>query len=395
MRAVFRKILRRFERLLLPVLLFFAVSAAARAEHVLVFPQFPAGGDFVVSVTLVNANFNAPVTGTLLVFAQDGSPRSVAIDGQPTGSQFSVTIPAGGTVVLNTTPGGPITIGMAKFTSDFPAGGVVRFQFSGGQVGVLNSPAESFATLVINTAGGNNTGLAITNTGTASVNIRLLLVDANGQTIESIDPPELNPLNINGQIAKFATEFAFTQVANRSSGSIQIQVKGTGTFNALALLLRNGLLASTAIVPGAAGKFSPEQFHGSYTGKWTNTTFGSTGDATVNIGVIQSTQTVLFRLTLGGNVFGAPNAPPTMLFGTYTSSGFTASGDSPLFGPVTMSITADGTWTFTANNVPGGTIATFKLTGTAYPDRMTGNYAVTFKAGGGANGTLTLNHTGQ
>ena len=99
-------------------------GTTAMAESVLIFSQFPAGGDVGASVTLTNTNFDTALTGTLSVFNQGGTPRSIAIDGQPTGSTFRVTIPAGGSVTLNTTPGGNVTIGAARFVSDFPAGGV-------------------------------------------------------------------------------------------------------------------------------------------------------------------------------------------------------------------------------------------------------------------------------
>ena len=61
----------------------------------------------------------------------------------------------------------------------------------------------------------------------------------------------------------------------------------------------------------------------------------------------------------------------------------------------TMTIAADGNWTFTANNVPGTTIATMSIAGVARPDKITGNYTVTFRAGGTAAGTVSLSNLGQ
>ena len=395
MRLKLRDLLHKGILALVAITLLLAAGSRVQAANVLVFPQLPAGGDFVVNITLLNTNFDAPVAGVLAVFNQNGTPRSIAIDGRSDASSFQVTIPPGGTVVLNTTPGGPVSVGMAKFTSDFPAGGVVRFQLGDAQVGVLSSPSEAFATVPINTSGGNDTGLAITNSGPSPINLRLVHSDENGQAIETIDPPELNPLAPNAQASKFLREYGFTRIANRSTGSVQIQTKGAGPFNALALLLRGALLSTTAVVPGVTGKIDPEQFHGSFTGSWKNTTFNTSGDAALVIGVVQSTRSILFRLTLGGSVFGSPNAAPTTLFGTYDNNTYTATGDSALFGPVTMTITAEGVWTLTANSVPGPTIATFRITGSAHPDKFTGNYALTFKVGGGATGTITLSHTGQ
>ena len=121
-----------------------------------------------------------------------------------TGSSFQVTIPPGATVVLTTAPGGTLASGMADFVSDFPAGGVVRFQFTGGQVGVLSSPPHFFATLPLNTADGNDTGVAIANPHSSKpVSLRLVYADENGQAVETVDPAELNPLAPNPTSAVF------------------------------------------------------------------------------------------------------------------------------------------------------------------------------------------------
>ena len=381
----------------LTLLLGFAlfVSRPAAAANVLIFPQFVTGGGYTTITTLVNTNFSTPVTGTLAIYNQDGSPRTTAIDGLPSGATFQVTIPAGGTVVLNTTPvSGNAVVGMAKFTSDYPAGGVVRFQFAGGQVGVLNAPIQSFATLVLDTSSGNDTGVAIANPGPSPVNIRLNHVDENGRLVESIDPRELNPLPVNGQVAKFVTQFGFAQVANRAKGSIQIQTKGDGAFSAFALLLKDGALSSTAVVRGSSGKIALNDFNRSYSGTWTNSTFGSTGGATILLSIDSVTQLVVINLSLSGNVFGSSSPSPAALYGTFKLSGFTATGNSSLFGPMTMTLDPDGNWTFTANNVPGGNIASFKITGKAYPEKIAGDYVVTFVGGGSATGTVTMNNSG-
>lgn len=381
-----------------PLLALVAVSVVlyrdAQAASVLVFPQVVTGGGYISTITLVNTNFNATVTGTLAFFNQDGTPRDVAIDGRPSGTTQLVTITPGATVVLTTSPGGAsIVAGMAKFTSDFPAGGVVRFAFSGGQVGVLTAPIRSFSTLLLDTAGGNNTGVAIANPGTESINLRLSYADDAGIVQESVDPPELNPLRSNAQIAKFVDQFGFSsKIANRSSGSIQIINKGTtGGFSAFALLLKDGALSSTAVVPGVSGKMTLADFSQSYSGTWTNTTFNSSGTASLALSVDLTAKLAVINFSLTGNVFGGSAPAPTTLMGTYSLSGFTATGNSPVFGPITMTITAEGNWTFTASSVPSATVSRFSVTGTARPDRITGDYTVTFSAGGTATGTILLN----
>jgi hypothetical protein len=284
---------------------------------------------------------------------------------------------------------------MAKFVSDFPAGGVIRFQLAGSQLGVLSSPARSFATLVFDTTGGNDAGLAVANAGSAPINVTLVQSGPNGEIIETVDPPELNPLPGNGQASKFLREYGFTQINNRSSNTVRIQTKGAGQFAALGLLLRGGLLSSTAVVKGVTGKFSFDEFNQAYSGPWRNTTFNSTGTATLTLALNPAASLVAINLTMTGNVFGAPApAGAVTLVGTYNENGFTATGTSTLFGPTTLTVGSDGNWTLTANNVPTGNVATVRITGTAYPDRITGAYTVTFRTGGGASGTITMNNSG-
>lgn len=373
-----------------------SAGATAKAESVLIFPQLPAGGDVGASVTLTNTNFDRPVSGVFSVFNQDGSPRSIAIDGQPAGSSFRVNIPVGGSVTLTLTRGGNLTIGMGKFTSDFPAGGVVLFQLGASQIGVLSSPPQPFATLVFDTTAGNEAGLAIANAGSAPVNLSLVHSGASGEIIETVDPPELNPLPGNGQVARFLPEFGLRQTANQSSHTIRIQPKAGGKFAALGLLLRSGLLSSTAVVKGATGKFSFEEFSRAYTGTWRNTTFGSEGTAALTLTVNLAANLVVINFTLTGNIFGgSPPSGPIALSGTYNDKGFTATGNAAPFGPMTLTINSDGGLLFTANSVPSANVATFRITGSAHPDRVAGDFTVGLRPSGTATGAVVLNHSGE
>ncbi|MBI3941235.1 MAG: hypothetical protein HY315_10405 [Acidobacteria bacterium] len=371
------------------------LGGSARGDSTLVFPHLPAGGDVITTVTLTNTNFDTPVTGTLGIFSQNGTPRMLAVEGLAPASSFQITIPAGGSRTLTTTVGGNISLGMARFTSDFPAGGVVRFQIAGSQIGVLSSTPQDFGTLIYDTTGGNETGMAVANPGSAPLNISLVHAGPDGVVLETVDPPELNPVAPNGQVSKFLPEFGLRQTANRSGHTIRIQPRGGGKFSALGLVLRNNLLSSTAVVRGSTGRFSFEEFSQAYTGSWRNTTFGTQGTTGLTLAVNLLANLVVINLTLGGEVFGGPPpSGPVVLTGTFSDRGFTATGNAVPFGPMTLVIGADGSWTFTANSIPNPNITSLRITGTARPDRIIGNFTVTF-VGGGANppavGTLTLN----
>jgi hypothetical protein len=361
----------------------------------IVFPQFVTGADYVSTATLVSTNSVLTVTGTFSVYNQDGTPRVVTIGGK-TASSFSVSIPPGGTAVLATATGGNVTAGMATFVSNYVVDGVVQIAYGGGEVGVLSAPLQTFATVVINTANGNDTGLAIANPGTAPINLRLIQVDQSGTVVQSVDPPSLNPLPPNGQVALFTGGFGFTNISNLSSGSIQILNKGTGQFAATGLLIKNGGLATTGVIDGVTGRLSPELLQGTFSGAWNNTTFSTTGSATLVEAFVASSQTGFAQLTLGGNVFGSTAPPPMLFVGTYNSTtGLTSSSNSTFFGPMTMTIGLDGTWKVTANSVQSPNVNTLSITGTVRTDGFFGNYTVGLTGGGSATGTILMNHIGR
>lgn len=366
---------------------------SAMATNTLVFPQFVNGPDASV-ITLINPSATAIVTGTLSFFNQNGTPRVAQIDGQGAVSSIpGITIPPKGTVSFSTTVvAGQDVSGMARFDSDNSAGGVVRFLFNGSQVGVLSASPQSSGTLLLNTSGGNDTGVAIANPGPDPINVHLSYVNAGGQVVEQLDPAELNPLAPNAQVAEFVSNFGFKQTANQTGGTILIQAQGSGQFSALGLLIKNFQLASTALLKGAgaSANFAPT-FTGNYSGSWTNTTFNSTGGITMSATASTATGTAAINIAMTGNVFGGTGGSAALAGGVNLGV-FTATGTSSLFGPATMTVNPTGTFTFTANNVPTGSVATFKMTGTATATGITGNYTVTFRSGGApATGTITMN----
>ncbi len=373
-----------------------AAPLSVNGNNTLVFPQFVNNGGYVTTITLDNINHSATVHGILTVYNQDGTIRGTAISGQP--NPFSITIPPGGTVTYSTPPGGGTAVsGMATFVSDFPAGGVVQFQFAGGQIGVLDVPKRKLATLALNTANGNDTGLAIADSGTDSINVELRYADASGNVLDTIDPPELNPLPANGQVAKFIENFPFhVSLSNKSSGSIQILSTGKGNFHAFGLLFNGNtnLYASTATVPGVSGKLDAGQFVGSYTGNWSNG--AQQGPAIVIITLVESTKTIFLGVLLDPLVFNLPPSAGStfvQLEGTQTSNGVTLTGTNSTAGPITMTINTDGSFTVSANSPPNPSIFTsFTMTGTIYSDNISGNFSTQF-SGSSNNGTISLQHT--
>lgn len=84
---------------------------------------------------------------------------------------------------------------------------------------------------------------------------------------------------------------------------------------------------------------------GRYAGTWTNTTFGSTGTAAIDVKVDRTAFTVAMTLTLGGNVFGAPAPAPETFTFPITLAGVSFTGKSKTFGDLSVTM-KDGKATF-------------------------------------------------
>lgn len=127
---------------------------------------------------------------------------------------------------------------------------------------------------------------------------------------------------------------------------------------------------------------------GTYSGTWTNTTFGSSGPMEMVIAV--DGEEVVFDVDLGGSVFGQgdPDAESARISIDELLGGETI--ESAVFGPLSMTIDpATGTMTMTADAVPAGGIAAFESTVTpGGTESGAGTYLVTFDDGTTAEGLV-------
>jgi hypothetical protein len=140
------------------------------------------------------------------------------------------------------------------------------------------------------------------------------------------------------------------------------------------------------------------QFEGTYTGTWTNATFaGSTGPASVEIGIDRAAGTISLGIDLGGNVFGAADPDPEALVATITPGGdmtFT----SATFGPTTVVADLSGSEpviTVSSPDVPSDRVQSFTATAAILDsDNIDFAYEVTFRDGSpAAQGTAPLVRT--
>jgi hypothetical protein len=127
---------------------------------------------------------------------------------------------------------------------------------------------------------------------------------------------------------------------------------------------------------------------GRYAGTWTNTTFGSTGSAAIDVKFDRTAFTAAITLTLGGNVFGAPAPAPETFTFPITPAGVSSTAKSKTFGDFTVTLNA-GKATFKGDNV-SARVKTFEGTGTYAAGVITINYAVTLSDGSKAQGVVNL-----
>lgn len=131
---------------------------------------------------------------------------------------------------------------------------------------------------------------------------------------------------------------------------------------------------------------------GTYTGSWTNTTFGSTGDAGMTMTVSEAGD-VTMEWDLGGGVFGVgdPDGENQTLNVADMVGGRTVT--TALFGDMGVTVSADFvTITLDAENVPTSGIQAFRATATWSDDgTIAGIYVVEFDGGGApAEGTFEM-----
>ena len=127
---------------------------------------------------------------------------------------------------------------------------------------------------------------------------------------------------------------------------------------------------------------------GRYAGTWTNTTFGSTGSAAIDVKFDRVAFTAALTLTLGGNVFGAPAPAPETFTFPITPTGVSTTVKSKTFGDFTVTLNA-GKATFKGDNV-SARVKTFEGTGTYAAGVITINYTVTLSDGSKAQGVVNL-----
>ena len=138
----------------------------------------------------------------------------------------------------------------------------------------------------------------------------------------------------------------------------------------------------------------PQQYAGTYSGVWNNTTFSSTGTGMAVISVNSAASTADVTVSATGSVLGTGSGMgPTLRTTAYGTTSASFQGNLPVMGDVTMTVDADGNLELHGTNIPSAGIVKWDATGTLTPTQIQLNFTVTFTAGPPAVGTIVLNHT--
>jgi hypothetical protein len=229
------------------------------------FAQVAVGGGYTTVFTLLNTG-GTDLGGRLILTAKDGSPMSVKFSvsvAEPvTASSIDITpIRPGGTKFIRAdpvSPDDPTVTGWARVeSSGGTLGGVGTFQFTeAGRLvtiaGVLAGNATSVATVPVD----NNetlkryTGYAIANPSDQNINVKIVVVDVDGVPLQTLSPPELNPLGARQQISKFLHQDLPSLLTFQ--GSMVLIGQSAGQFSVVALVLDQGIITAVPVIPSKA-----------------------------------------------------------------------------------------------------------------------------------------------
>jgi len=350
----------------------------------LFFVQVVDGGGYSTAVRLFNPT-NLTAIGVLRFFTQTGSPRPLPIVGMGSVSSIPISLAAGRTVVYETTGAStPLSVGMVRLDTSVPVGGLATLFFGLTHVGVPASSVMRSGRIAVDTSGGN-TGVALATSGPNDVNLKLTLQDRDGLTPQVSTPPELTPLRVNQQYARYVTEMGFASAGNLKESSLLAEPVGPGTFAPLALLDR-GAFSSTAT--SRQRLFNPDVFVGTYTGPWTVPDFGFTNAMTLALTVAGNNATLNIS-------FGTESFPP--LSGTFNSDGeLIINGVSAFEQVINFRIRADGSFSILMINLghtlftPTGEVRWITAFGEFAAPRVAGSIVIGHLDGRMAIGSFNL-----
>lgn len=228
-------------------------NAALPAQNELIFPHLAngvfSGGRFSVALIVVNQT-DAPIAGQISFFRSDGTPFELTLTDGASGSAFPFTARPRGSVFFRTDGLGDLAAGYARLAATGPVGGVLLFTAIDDreriltEAGVGNSPAGMrLSAPVIFERGAVETGVALANVNTESVEVRLALKDREGIEIAS----QTVVLSAGEQLPRFVSEIFDTLTARPEFRGV-IEMSATLPISVIALEQQDILLTTFPVV---------------------------------------------------------------------------------------------------------------------------------------------------
>ena len=155
-------------------------------------------------------------------------------------------------------------------------------------------------------------------------------------------------------------------------------------------------MTATTLIPRSSNPAVAlgQQYDGRYVGMFTNTTFQTTGPATLDLRVDPTSGVLIATVDLNGDLFGGGAKQVRRIDATVTLGGSNPSlvTRTSAFGPVTGKLGTGYSIVFTAPSVPDAKVKTFELTGTLRSDTrgFDATFTVGFRDGRSAQGTVTV-----
>jgi hypothetical protein len=209
----------------------------------------------------------------------NGTAWSLSLTDGRTGSQFSISVPAMGSIRLISTGAGQTTqTGWASLDSQADLSGVATFDYRSGSslldsIGVVGTQSGSRYILPLDTSLTADAGFAIVNTGTSNLSIRTTLRAENGSVVSSVLDLRLNPLLAQRHLALFASQIFPSLQSGSFKGSLLIEVVGAGSIAIVGLSYKEGQFS---VVPnialeqvGSASQQKAQQLFGRWTFTYT------------------------------------------------------------------------------------------------------------------------------
>jgi hypothetical protein len=231
------------------------------------FAQVAVGGGYSTIFALLNTG-STDLSGRLLLTDSSGNAMAVALRSPPVGSatdavfadSMDILIPRGGAKFIAAEPlsaGDDTRAGWARVeSSGGTLGGVATFQLvEAGELktiaGVLAADAVGAATIPVSNDGSQErfTGYAVANPSAGDINIKIVVVNENGEPLETLVLPSLNPLGPGKQIARFLHE---DSPRLQFKGSMVLIADTGKRFSVVALIQDRGLFTAVPVIPEKA-----------------------------------------------------------------------------------------------------------------------------------------------